>query len=204
MPPQHDRAGATWEHVGTHIGISTAVGHYHKQPKGSSGNVQMLELRISCAKLQDISEKHVTDGTSYSLFSNDKDRTEERYDNQCPDGTCVAANKILNDNVGRTGSRPKLALQCDEFPWKSSEQGGKYMDKLDPGRRTRTCVPGYQNNWHGQCFKLMGQMQFNWKRLELELELRQQGKSGPICAVNNFGQDDVYKYPKAKIAVTLR
>ncbi|KAL4923139.1 uncharacterized protein BDV17DRAFT_296638 [Aspergillus undulatus] len=33
-------------------------------PKGSSGNVQMLELRISCAKLQDISEKHVTDGTS--------------------------------------------------------------------------------------------------------------------------------------------
>lgn len=85
-------------------------------------------------------------------FSNDKDRTEERYDDQCPDGTCVAANRILNDNVGRTGSRSKLALQCDEFPWRSSEQGGKYMDKLDPGRRTRTCVPGYQNNWHGQCF----------------------------------------------------
>ncbi|KAL4861163.1 hypothetical protein BDV12DRAFT_204279 [Aspergillus spectabilis] len=223
-------------------------------PKGSPGNVQMLVLRISCAKLQDISKKHVTDGTSVRVT-----------------GLCTPIMNIPdNDRL------------------ESSEQGGKYMDELGSGRRTRTCVPGYQNNWHGQCFKLMGQMQSNWKRLEPEPDTKNPqgdywvpawvlpGEHGPkgseylqrekeyptkqpppdgmptrknnriswvfkhdyvtswlsqgsysssdwwdatnwnyanrakygpnsggadsvICAVNNFGQNNVYKYPKVKI-----
>jgi hypothetical protein len=46
------------------------------------------------------------------------------------------------------GTGSALKLQCDEFPWKSSEQGGHY---LDSNSRRAACVPYWQNNWHGQC-----------------------------------------------------
>lgn len=84
-------------------------------------------------------------------FSNDDNRRQERYDAQCPNNYCDETAKNLNDQLGRTGSRSKLILECDEFPWKSSEQGGRYMDQFGSGRRTNTCIPKYQNNWHGQC-----------------------------------------------------
>lgn len=83
-------------------------------------------------------------------FSNDEERKKARYGAQCPKKTCESKQTNLNNQLGRT-SRAKLTLQCDEFPWKSSEQGGDYMDQLGPRRRTQTCVPAYQNNWHGQC-----------------------------------------------------
>jgi hypothetical protein len=70
---------------------------------------------------------------------------------QCPKQPryCAPAEAALNRQLGRSG-KGILPLQCDEFPWASSEQGGAY---LASDRRTATCVPAYQNNWHGQCIQ---------------------------------------------------
>ena len=79
-------------------------------------------------------------------FSNDEARKRARYDAQCPPKTCAQQTTDLQDHQGNKN----LKLQCDEFPWKSSEQGGDYQAS---DARTATCVASYQNNWHGQCLR---------------------------------------------------
>ncbi|KAL6228777.1 hypothetical protein BDW75DRAFT_131550 [Aspergillus navahoensis] len=159
-------------------------------PKGSSGDPQLPELRINCKYLNDVAEQNTKTGAwvpakglctpilnidankrqELFTFSSDDKITRARYKEQCPTGTCTSAQNTLNDQAGKPSSGRRLILQCDEFPQKSSEQGGKYMDSIGPGRRTQTCVPAYQNNWHGQCFKLMGGMKSNWAKLDPELD----------------------------------
>ncbi|KAJ0415249.1 hypothetical protein BJY00DRAFT_318010 [Aspergillus carlsbadensis] len=102
-------------------------------------------------------------------YSNDAVRTGARMHAQCPDKTCERDNAVLNFQVGRT--RDKLELQCDEFPWKSSEQGGEWMDQLGPGRQTATCVPAYQINWHGQCMSKLTLFDLNEARDSQKREL---------------------------------
>jgi chitinase len=87
-------------------------------------------------------------------FSNDETRGKDRMKLQCPSKYCDGASALLNFQVGRDKfpSKRQLKLECDEFPWKSSEQGGDYMDQIGPNLRTSTCVPQYQNKWQGQCF----------------------------------------------------
>ncbi|CBF89323.1 hypothetical protein AN0517.2 [Aspergillus nidulans FGSC A4] len=154
-------------------------------PPGSSGDVKLPELRFNCDLLWGFVEPasgKTSDETDHDAgkvtglcepildipsnkrteaftFSNDKDRTAARYKAQCPSGTCKQPSADLNKALNRRN----LQLQCDEFPWKSSEQGGHY---LPSDSRSATCVPSFQNNWHGQCLKLMGQFQSNWKKLD--------------------------------------
>lgn len=77
-------------------------------------------------------------------FTSDSKLVDDRRKIQCPDSTCLDPTKDLNKALNRRG----LQLQCDEFPWASTEQGG---DWLPSNMRSQTCVPSWQNNWHGQC-----------------------------------------------------
>lgn len=67
-----------------------------------------------------------------------------RWKSVCPGGTCRQATRDLNAAVRQSN----LQVQCDEFPRKSSEQGGTW---LPASQRRAKCVPSFQNNWHGQC-----------------------------------------------------
>ncbi|OQE10109.1 hypothetical protein PENFLA_c093G00176 [Penicillium flavigenum] len=61
--------------------------------------------------------------------------------------------------------RKGLQLECDEFPWASSEQGGKWLPE---SQRRIECVTRVQNGWHGNCVKLVGGLSSNWKQLDPE------------------------------------
>ncbi|KAF7587601.1 hypothetical protein BBP40_007000 [Aspergillus hancockii] len=137
-------------------------------PSRSTGDVKLLELRFNCNLLWGFVEPasgksaDETDPeagavtglcepilkipsnkrTELFTFSRDPDRTKLRYEAQCPEGTCQQPSIDLNKRL----KRRNLQLQCDEFPWKSSEQGGDYLPR---DSRTGTCVPSFQNNWHG-------------------------------------------------------
>lgn len=118
-------------------------------------------------------------------YSGDRELGERRRNAQCGGSFCADEEETLNTYLDRTPST-RLRLQCDEFPWASSEQGGLF---LDADSRSQTCVPAYQNNWHGQCVSkltsyvagnlfvpgdiltregLMGYMQSNWAKIETD------------------------------------
>lgn len=73
---------------------------------------------------------------------------EDRRKSVCPktskESKCASAIKELNKALRRN----VLQLECDEFPWGSSEQGGEWLPESQ--RRTE-CVTSFQNNWHGSC-----------------------------------------------------
>ncbi|KAI3068615.1 CAZyme family GH18 [Aspergillus niger] len=151
-----------------------------KCPPGTSGDVQLPEIRFNCDFLNDFIEQskngkmdaitglctpvlNIPDNKRQKLFtfSNDEARKDARYNAQCPAGTC----KQVTTDLKTHQANKNLELQCDEFPWKSSEQGGDY---LASDARTGTCVASYQNNWHGQCLRMIGDMESNWAKLEPE------------------------------------
>ncbi|GLA13200.1 hypothetical protein AnigIFM62618_009730 [Aspergillus niger] len=153
-----------------------------KWPPGTSGDVQLPEIRFNCDFLNDFIEQskngkmdaitglctpvlNIPDNKRQKLFtfSNDEAKKDARYNAQCLAGTC----KQVTTDLKAHQANKNLELQCDEFPCKSSEQGGDY---LASDARTGTCVASYQNNWHGQCLRLIGDMESNWAKLEPERE----------------------------------
>jgi chitinase len=78
-------------------------------------------------------------------FTFSQDGVSGRRLSVCPKSSCAPKSKELSAKLGTS-----LLLQCDEFPWGSSEQGGTYL----PSNQRRTkCVPNFQNNWHGKCVR---------------------------------------------------
>ena len=54
-------------------------------------------------------------------------------------------------------------LECDEYPWAASEEGGNYLPE---SRRSRLCVPRVQNNYGGQCIEMLSNLQSNVGKME--------------------------------------
>jgi len=65
---------------------------------------------------------------------------------QCPSGYCASKTAALHKAVGYSGSEMKL--ECDEFPWASSEEGGLFKDS---GSRSQLCIPSAHNGLGGTC-----------------------------------------------------
>ncbi|KAJ5194865.1 uncharacterized protein N7498_008303 [Penicillium cinerascens] len=89
-------------------------------------------------------------------------RVEKRHQSVCTDTKCSVQETNAPNKAVR---RKNLKLQCDEFPWASTEQGGTWLPQAQ--RRTE-CVPTFQNTWHGNCVKMMGEFTSNWKQLDPE------------------------------------
>ena len=63
--------------------------------------------------------------------------------------SCKLDNDNLYDLTGwTTGKDTVKMLECDEFPWAASEEGGHYRPANE---RSTRCVPRVQNNYGGQC-----------------------------------------------------
>jgi len=76
--------------------------------------------------------------------------------------------KEMNEELYKAGfPRPAHStvqvLECDEFPWAASEEGGSFMPVNE---RSRLCVPRVQNNYAGQCVDLLNDMQSNVGKME--------------------------------------
>ncbi|KAJ5372784.1 hypothetical protein N7517_004790 [Penicillium concentricum] len=145
-------------------------------PPGASG-FQLPQLRFNCGWLGPYRGVNDIHGLTYDVpglcdnivnitplrskftFAQDADAKIARYNSVCPDGACAEATTQLNKALRRSG----LQLECDEFPWKSSEQGGTWPPESQ--RRTE-CVTRFQNGWHGKCLALVGQLTSNWKHLD--------------------------------------
>ena len=85
---------------------------------------------------------------------------EARRRAQCPKarknrpGFCEQQNKSLKeafDSSSSSSSSKTPVTECEEFPWASSEEGGKW---LNPGGRSRVCVPSVQNGRGGACVSM--------------------------------------------------
>ena len=77
-------------------------------------------------------------------FSQGEKRIDARRNAVCGGSKCQSATTELNKAVRRKG----LQLECDEFPWASSEQGGKWLPE---SQRRIECVTRVQDGWHGNC-----------------------------------------------------
>ncbi|KAI6779877.1 Killer toxin subunits alpha/beta 1 [Emericellopsis cladophorae] len=137
-----------------------------------------------------------------------------RRDSQCTSDYCDDEKDELQEALGVTANHvPKL--QCDEFPWAASEEGGDYEPS---SRRSQTCVPGPLNRIGCSCVRMMSDVWSNvekmepsegdpdtredvwvrWKETygEDEDNVYTYNSNNILCAVNTFGQDEWYRQPR--------
>ncbi|KAF7548173.1 hypothetical protein G7Z17_g7224 [Cylindrodendrum hubeiense] len=149
-----------------------------KCPAGSSTDITIPELRFNCAAFPPISIVGIN-GQPYLLedmckgyktvsnlpmtlthaagFNDQQNKlVEKRRGKQCPTGYCAPLTKAFHAGVGYTGS--KRILECDEFPWGSSDEGGDFKDNAD---RSQLCVPSFQNGLGGACINMMSHLRSN-------------------------------------------
>ncbi len=92
------------------------------------------------------------------ITNHDEERRKERRKESCDtkgeydipelELYCGYDNEILYEYLRRPASRSVQLLECDEFPWAASEEGGNYLPK---SQSSRHCIPRVQNNHAGQC-----------------------------------------------------
>lgn len=82
----------------------------------------------------------------------------KRKSQSCPGkdkNPCFIDNQIKKLAAFGPSSAADFSMtSCDEFPFASTEEGGKGLYGLnpeDPGGTTRTCVPFWQNTMQGNC-----------------------------------------------------
>lgn len=73
----------------------------------------------------------------------------KRRTSQCPGGYCASKTSALHKAIGYSG--PDMKLECDEFPWASSEEGGLFKDS---GSRSQLCIPSAHNGLGGTCIRM--------------------------------------------------
>ncbi|WQF83340.1 Putative glycoside hydrolase family 18, catalytic domain, glycosyl hydrolase family 18 (GH18) active [Colletotrichum destructivum] len=86
---------------------------------------------------------------------------------QCPNlasnlESCPYETQRLHLAVGHTDS-DSMKLECDEFPWASSEEGGNY---LPASERSQVCIPSVQNGLGGNCIAMLNFLETNVGKLE--------------------------------------
>ncbi len=78
--------------------------------------------------------------------------------------SCRHDNEVLYAAIGwRPLTTAVQMLECDEYPWAASEEGGNYLPE---SQRSRLCVPRVQNNYGGQCVEMMSNLQSNVGKME--------------------------------------
>ncbi|KAJ5505938.1 hypothetical protein N7453_004895, partial [Penicillium expansum] len=175
----------------------TKKGHF---PAGASG-FQLPELRFNCGFLgpyQGVNEIRDADNDLTETLTHDVPGLCDNIVNLMPlrskftfaqhENAIKELNKALRRNV--------LQLECDEFPWGSSEQGGEWLPESQ--RRTE-CVTSFQNNWHGSCvnWTYTGKYGRGEANRQYEQELIEYDEEMPRPDLGN--PDDVYKLPGVKV-----
>lgn len=103
-----------------------------------------------------------------------KDGDDEKgLEQVCPSGfqscgsefeSCRTDNEILYGAISwRPSSTSVQLLECDEYPWAASEEGGNWKPENE---RSRLCVPRVQNNHGGQCVEMLSGLQSNVGQME--------------------------------------
>lgn len=73
--------------------------------------------------------------------------------------SCVHDNEVLYADISWRPPKPTVQMiECDEYPWASSEEGGNWMPA---NQQSRLCVPRVQNNHGGQCISMLSDIQSN-------------------------------------------
>ena len=101
------------------------------------------------------------------LDSPQTSRKESRRSQSCGNElvSCVSDNEILYKAIGyRPPKWPSVQmLECDEYPWASSEEGGNWKPDNE---RSRACVPRVQNNQGGACVEMLSAIKQNVGQME--------------------------------------
>lgn len=95
---------------------------------------------------------HANNPTSHPQWDFLKRRNDAKRRQQCPNlasnlESCPYETQRLHLAIGHTDSST-MKLECDEFPWASSEEGGNY---LPASERSQVCIPSVQNGLGGNC-----------------------------------------------------
>ncbi|RYP19213.1 hypothetical protein DL767_009698 [Monosporascus sp. MG133] len=157
---------------------------------GDSKAVTLPELKFNCAAFPPMQLKGVyttkglcegykkTSGLPMTLthsptyeedngkYDHIKKRNNEKRNQQCPARQCKATTQAMHAAIGWTDPLKKK-LECDEFPWASSEEGGHFKPA---GERNTECVPSIQNGRGGGCIKLLSGLQSNVGKMEPGIE----------------------------------
>ena len=136
-------------------------------PPGSGGDWQLPELRFNCDLLSVVHVSPYKTAGSYRIvpglcdgyraipnFRSVLTFINHRRTGLCGSGSCTRETTSLQVTTGRfidnpPGSTKGIQLQCDEYPFASSEEAVKGF--LDSTQYSETCAPAYQNQWGGQC-----------------------------------------------------
>lgn len=90
-----------------------------------------------------------------AILPEHKERANQRRKQQCLNlvsnlDSCPYETALMHSAIGYSGSLMKL--ECDEFPWASSEEGGNFRAT---NQRSQGCVPSVQNSLGGQCIGML-------------------------------------------------
>ena len=105
---------------------------------------------------------------THAAWLEDKQKARNRQKRQQSCGSelesCRHDNEVLYAAIGwRPLTTAVQMLECDEYPWAASEEGGNYLPE---SRRSRLCVPRVQNNYGGQCIEMLSNLQSNVGKME--------------------------------------
>lgn len=156
-------------------------------PIGDSKTLKIPELRLNCGAFPPIKAKNPTTGAvigdtnaicqgikkvtlpvtlthAGKITNEDKDRIDARRRYSCKGSPCRAANEALyKAGMPRPSGKGVQLLECDEFPWAASEEGGDFGPAAS---HSRLCIPRIQNNHGGQCVKLLNGVSSNVGKME--------------------------------------
>lgn len=107
-----------------------------------------------CNNIQGFLQNNGLGNTGYQLTWDSETTTQSRRRSSVCDGFCTTQN--TNAKLATLGPASGVTnmLNCDEFPFASSEQGGSGFLGVNPTTLTgvvRTCVPTWQNDIQGRC-----------------------------------------------------
>jgi hypothetical protein len=118
---------------------------------GQMGDAQIPGI---CTNIQGFLQNNGLGNVGYPLTFDSEQIAQSRRRNQVCNGFCTVANRELKiTTLGSVGLVTNM-VNCDEFPFASSEQGGNAFLGVNPQTPTgvvRTCVPTWQNDLQGRC-----------------------------------------------------
>ncbi|EQB43584.1 hypothetical protein CGLO_17751 [Colletotrichum gloeosporioides Cg-14] len=120
-------------------------------PAGDSPSLKLPELRFNCGAFPPLQLRDI-------------------FGRQCPNlvsdlDSCPYETAFMHSAIGYSGSLMKV--ECDEFPWASSKEGGNFRATNE---RSHECVPSVQNGLGGQCIGMMNYMTQNAGKMDPETE----------------------------------
>lgn len=112
-----------------------------------------VDLQGICSNIEEFLRNNGRGNTGVTL-SWESNSQRNRRTRACPTGFCQSANvKIRQDLYGLTTTDKTEFVNCDEFPFASSEQGGDFLglNPTVPTGTVRKCIPKWQNDIQGSC-----------------------------------------------------